>query len=86
LSGLITSTGEVVTHTTEGTHTHRSVSVPLTDGVSWGVVLTPWITWISVCLAVANVFLTLMIAFLRGRRCRPKHEYHAPTRNQQSMS
>ncbi|MDU1779178.1 MAG: hypothetical protein E6788_03235, partial [Propionibacterium sp.] len=79
-------TGEVVTHTTEGAHTHRSVSVPLTDGVSWGVVLTPWITWISVCLAVANVFLTLMIAFLRGRRCRPKHEYHAPTRNQQSMS
>ena len=86
LSGLITSTGEVVTHTTEGTHTHRSVSVPLTDGVSWGVVLTPWITWISVDVAVANVFVALMAAFLSGRRCRPKHKHHAPTRNQQSTS
>lgn len=86
LSGLITSTGEVVTQTTEGAHTHRSVSVPLTEGVSWGVVLTPWITWISVGLAVANVFLTVMIAFLRGRRCRPKHEYHTPIRSQQPTS
>jgi len=86
LSGLITSTGEVVTQTTEGAHTHRSVSVPLTEGVSWGVVLTPWITWISVGVAVANVFVALMAAFLSGRRCRPKHKHHAPTRNQQSMS
>ena len=57
------------------------MSVPLTDGVSWGVVLTPWITWISVGVAVANVLLIVMSASLRGKRRSPERNYHASARS-----